>query len=39
LSGQTQAGQNTVTLRLYNPMYMGGIFRRPFLYRAATGKQ
>lgn len=33
LTGKLQAGANTVTLRINNPHHMGGIFRRPFLYR------
>ncbi|HVF10995.1 MAG TPA: hypothetical protein VNA16_09350, partial [Abditibacteriaceae bacterium] len=35
LSGKVKPGRNTITLRLHNPMYLGGIFRRPFLYRPA----
>jgi hypothetical protein len=33
LSGNVKAGENTVTLRIFNPRDMGGIFRRPFLYK------
>jgi len=33
LSGAVKAGANTITLRLHNQAYLGGIFRRPFLYK------
>jgi len=33
LTGAVKPGKNTITVRLHNPMFMGGIFRRPFLYR------
>lgn len=32
-----QPGVNTITLRIHNPHHFGGMFRRPFVYRA-TGK-
>lgn len=35
LSGKLKAGANTIALRFNNPHHFGGIFRRPFLYRAA----
>lgn len=35
LSGHLQPGKNTVALRFHNPHHFGGMFRRPFLYRAA----
>jgi len=34
LAGKLQAGNNTITLRGVNPHHFGGMFRRPFLYRA-----
>ena len=34
VAGVLQPGENTVTLRFDNPHHFGGIFRRPFLYRA-----
>lgn len=34
LAGKLAAGKNTLLLRLHNPHHMGGMFRRPFLYRA-----
>ena len=34
LTGKLKPGKNTLTLRLHNPHHFGGIFRRPFLYRA-----
>lgn len=34
LSDKLKAGRNTITLRGYNPHHFGGMFRRPFLYRA-----
>jgi hypothetical protein len=34
LTGKLKAGRNDVTLRCWNPHHMGGMFRRPFLYRA-----
>ena len=33
LEGKVQPGKNTVALRFHNPHHMGGMFRRPFLYR------
>lgn len=33
LSAALKAGENTLTLRFYNPHHFGGMFRRPFLYR------
>jgi len=35
LAGQLKAGDNDITLRFNNPHHFGGLFRRPFLYRAA----
>lgn len=37
LTGQLQAGHNVVTVRGFNPHHFGGMFRRPFLYRAEGG--
>ena len=37
LAGRLKPGKNSVVLRINNPHHMGGMFRRPFLYRA-TGK-
>jgi len=34
LTGKLKAGDNDITLRLDNPHHFGGMFRRPFLYRA-----
>jgi hypothetical protein len=34
LSGKLKAGKNLVTLRGFNPHHFGGMFRRPFVYRA-----
>jgi beta-galactosidase len=34
LSGILKPGANTFALRFNNPHHFGGIFRRPFLYRA-----
>jgi len=34
LEGVLQPGENTIALRFNNPHHFGGIFRRPFLYRA-----
>ncbi|HEX8915354.1 MAG TPA: DUF4838 domain-containing protein [Humisphaera sp.] len=33
LAGKLKAGKNSVVLRIDNPHHMGGMFRRPFLYR------
>jgi hypothetical protein len=33
LTNILKEGKNTFALRIYNPHHMGGIFRRPFLYR------
>lgn len=33
IAGALRPGKNTIGLRIYNPAYLGGIFRRPFLYR------
>jgi hypothetical protein len=38
LAGKLQAGKNSIVLRIHNPHHMGGMFRRPFLYRVAAGK-
>ncbi len=35
LTGKLKAGKNQVTLRGHCPHHFGGMFRRPFLYRAA----
>jgi hypothetical protein len=34
LTGKLKAGPNSLVLRLDNPHHFGGMFRRPFLYRA-----
>jgi hypothetical protein len=34
LKSQLRPGKNTLALRLHNPHHFGGMFRRPFLYRA-----
>jgi len=34
LTGKLKPGKNRLTLRLHNPHHFGGMFRRPFLYRA-----
>ncbi len=34
LQGKLHAGKNTIALRIDNPHHFGGMFRRPFLYRA-----
>jgi len=34
LAGKLQPGKNTVVLRINNPHHMGGLFRRPLMYRA-----
>jgi len=33
LTGLLRPGKNTVVLRIYNPFRLGGMYRRPFLYR------
>jgi hypothetical protein len=33
VKGKLKSGVNTLALRLHNPHHMGGMFRRPFLYR------
>ena len=38
LAGKLQPGKNSIMLRIHNPHHMGGMFRRPFLYRAVAGK-
>jgi len=38
VSGKLKAGKNTVAIRGFNPHHFGGIFRRPFLYRAVEAK-
>ena len=35
LAGKLKPGKNTLVLRIFNPHHMGGMFRRPFLYRPA----
>ncbi len=34
LSGKLKPGHNVIALRGFNPHHFGGMFRRPFLYRA-----
>ena len=34
LTGKLKAGENVIALRIHNPHHFGGMFRRPFLYRA-----
>jgi len=34
LKGKLNAGENEITVRCNNPHHFGGMFRRPFLYRA-----
>lgn len=36
LAGKLKPGKNLFTLRGFNPHHFGGMFRRPFLYKAAT---
>ncbi|HEX7887961.1 MAG TPA: DUF4838 domain-containing protein [Ramlibacter sp.] len=36
LAGQLKSGRNLVVLRAVNVHHFGGMFRRPFLYRAVT---
>jgi hypothetical protein len=36
LTNHLQAGDNTLVVRINNPHHYGGMFRRPFLYRAIT---
>ncbi len=38
LTGKLRAGDNRLTVRLFNPHHFGGMFRRPFLYRAAASE-
>lgn len=33
LTGKLKAGKNSLVLRINNPHHLGGMFRRPFLYR------
>jgi hypothetical protein len=35
VAGKLKPGKNVIALRGFNPRHFGGIFRRPFLYRAA----
>jgi hypothetical protein len=37
LAGKLKAGTNSVVVRINNPHHFGGMFRRPFLYRATGG--
>jgi hypothetical protein len=37
LAGKLKPGKTLITLRGFNPHHMGGMFRRPFLYKA-TGR-
>jgi hypothetical protein len=39
LTGRLQTGVNDLTLRIHNTHHNGGLFRRPFMYRPADGKQ
>ena len=34
VAGHLKPGKNSITVRLHNPHHFGGMFRRPFLYRA-----
>lgn len=34
LTGRLKPGKNVIALRIHNPHHYGGMFRRPFLYRA-----
>ena len=34
VAGHLKPGKNSITLRIHNPHHFGGMFRRPFLYRA-----
>jgi hypothetical protein len=34
LAGHLKPGANTLAVRIHNPHHFGGMFRRPFLYRA-----
>lgn len=34
LAGKLKSGKNSLVLRIYNPHHLGGMFRRPFLYRS-----
>jgi len=34
LTGKLKPGENLIALRIDNPHHFGGMFRRPFLYRA-----
>ncbi len=34
LAGKLKPGANRITLRIHNPHHLGGMFRRPFLFRA-----
>lgn len=36
LTGQLAAGENDITIRFNNPHHFGGLFRRPFLYKAVV---
>jgi hypothetical protein len=36
LKDKLKVGKNSIVLRLHNPHHFGGIFRRPFLYRATA---
>jgi hypothetical protein len=38
LAGKLQPGKNSLLVRVHNPHHMGGMFRRPFLYREVAGK-
>jgi hypothetical protein len=36
VAGKFKAGKNSIVIRHHNPHHFGGMFRRPFLYRAVT---
>lgn len=36
LAGKVKPGANSLVLRIHNPHHFGGMFRRPFLYRAVA---
>lgn len=38
VAGKLKAGKNSVVVQINNPHHFGGMFRRPFVYRAASTK-
>jgi hypothetical protein len=38
VAGKLKAGKNSVVVQINNPHHLGGMFRRPFVYRAASMK-